>query len=153
MTRIGSVVLSVALAAGVMIGTGSAQQWRDHSLLLKVGDKSWKYDNEQLKALATKEIGSNRGTKKNPAIPLDLLLTRDTKLPMDRIIGVILVGAQDILFLEGANVAHVKHLVLKFGPNHLTLMPENEETYRALRPIWGKPRLEDVERIDVVERR
>ncbi|MBI4562436.1 MAG: hypothetical protein HY724_10370 [Candidatus Rokubacteria bacterium] len=151
--EIGAAALSCLLAIGVLSGVSGAQQSREHNLLLKVGDRSWKYDKDQLRALATKEVVSSRGSKKNPAIPLDVLLTKDTQLTMDRIIGVVIVGGKHVLLLEGHNLAHLKHLVLKFGPNHLTLVPETEETYNALKPIWGKPRLEDVERIDVFERR
>jgi hypothetical protein len=150
----------LALAAGVFVALvaamampGAGQQWRDHQLLLKVGDKAFRYNHEQLRAMATTQIGSNRGIKMNPAIPLEALLTRDTKLPMDRVVGVIVVGAQKILFLEGDNLQQVPHLVLKFGPNHLTLVPASEDAYERNRALWGKPRIEDVERIDILERR
>jgi hypothetical protein len=152
--RIAGIILPAALVAGFLVGTSSGQQqWVEHKLLLKVGDKAWNYNNDQLKALATAEIASSRGTKKNPAIPLEVMLTKDTRLPLDRIVGVIVVGGEHTLLIEGQYLPYIKNLVLKFGPNTFTLMPDSEETYKALRPIWGKPRIEYVERIDVLERR
>ena len=149
----GAAVLCAVLVISLLAGTSFGQQWQEHKLLLKVGDKSWTYNNDQLKALATAEIASNRGTKKNPAIPLDVMLTKDTKLPLDRVIGVIIVGEDDTLLIEGQYLRYVKNLVLKFGANTFTLMPDGEETYKGLKSIWGKPRIEQVERIDILERR
>lgn len=143
----------IALAALSLPRTGSGQEWRQHYLLLRAGDKTWKYSHDQLKAMTSAVHVSYRGTKKNPAIPLDVLVTKDPQLPMDRIIGVVIVGIDKVLFLEGDKLAYLKHLVLKFGPNHLTLAPQNEETERSLKPLWGKPRIEDVERVDIFERR
>ncbi len=144
-----ALVMTIALLSCATAG----QHWGELQLLLKVGDKSWKYNNEQLRAMATEVQISNRGVKKNPGIRLDVLVTKDTKLPMDQIIGVVVIGAEKVLFLEGDKLAHLKHLVVKFGDNHLTLAPLTAETEQALRPLWGKPRIESVERIDVFQAR
>lgn len=151
--RLGTGLVSAALALATLQGTSAAQQWRDHQLLLKVGDRSFPYTSDQLKAMATKEFMSWRGSKRNPAIPLDVFLTKDTKLTAERIIGVIIVGELKVMLIEGDRLKYLDQLVLKFGPNHLTLAPLNEETTNALRPLWGKPRIEDVVRIDIIERR
>lgn len=151
--RLRAGLLSAALTMVILQGTSAAQQWRDHELLLKVGDKSFPYTSDQLKVMATKEFMSWRGSKRNPAIPLDVFLTKDTKLTPDRIIGVIIVGTQKVMLIEGDRLKYLDQLVLKFGPNHLTLAPLNDETTNALRPLWGKPRIEDVVRIDIIERR
>jgi hypothetical protein len=146
--RIAAVSFVVALV--LLSGATAGQHWEQLVVVLKVGDRSWKYNNAQLRAMATDVFTSARGVKKNPAIRLDLFVTKDTKLPMDQIIGVVVIGAEKVLFLEGANLAHLKHLGLKFGDNHLTLVPLTEEAETALRPVWGKPRIEDVERVDVL---
>ena len=153
--RIGVALLSTVLVIGVLSGTSFGQQWRDHKLRLRVGDKVWTYNTDQLKALATKEVVSNRGSKKAAAISVEVLLTKDPKLTMDRVIGVIFVGETDVLLIEGNNLALLKTLVLKVGPNELTLRPEveTEETVSALMPLMGKPRPGNVERVDVLERR
>lgn len=140
---------SVALIVVLLSSAVAGQHWEQLEVLLRVGDRSWKYNNAQLRAMATEVFASPRGVKKNPATRLDLFVTKDTKLPMDQIIGVVVIGAQKVLFLEGANLAHLKHLGLKFGDNHLTLVPLTAEAETALRPVWGKPRIEDVERVDV----
>jgi hypothetical protein len=140
---------SVALIMVLLSSAVAGQHWEQLEVLLRVGDRSWKYNNAQLRPMATEVFASPRGVKKNPAIRLDLFVTKDTKLPMDQIIGIVVIGAQKVLFLEGANLAHLKHLGLKFGDNHLTLVPLTEEAETALRPVWGKPRIEDVERVDV----
>ena len=140
-----SAVLIVMFLTGATIGEHGEQL----EVVLRVGDKTWKYDAAQLRTMATEVFTSPRG-KKNPAIRLDLFVTKDTKLPMDQIIGVVVIGAEKALFLEGDKLAHLKHLGLKFGDNHFTLVPLTAEAETALRPVWGKPRIESVERVDVM---
>jgi hypothetical protein len=151
--RLGAGLLSAALTMWIWPEASGAQQWRDHQLLLKVGDKSFSYTSDQLKTMATAEFVSWRGSKRNAAIPLPVFLTKDTKLTPDRISGVNIVGTQKVMLIEGDRLKSLDGLVLKFGPNHLTLAPINDETAAALRPLWGKPRIEDVVRIDIIERR
>ena len=124
-------------------------------LLLKVGDKAWEYHYEQLKPLFTKTVLSSRGTKKNPAVPMDVLLTKDTKLPMERILGVVFVADDRVLFLEGDKLKLLGRLLLKLGDNHLTLTAENDEdeAYKAIKPLLGKHHLSGVERIDIFQKR
>lgn len=146
--------VSAALAAVLLLGgPAMPQSAPDHHLLLKVGDRSWEYHTKELMALASRSIVSHRGTKKNPAIPLEVLVTKDTGVPVERIIGVIVVGEDKVLFLEGDRLRYLGRLILKFGSNHLTLAPEDDETLQALRPYWGRGRIEDVVRVDVLERR
>ncbi len=136
-----------------LMATHQGQAEEEHQLLVQIGDASWTYEHEQLKPLATKTHMSSRGTKKNPAIPLDALLTKDSKLPIERIVGVAIIGEDRSLFLEGSHLARLKNLWLKFGTIDLTLVPDSEETYNALKGIWGRPRLDGVERIYVYEQR
>jgi hypothetical protein len=145
--------LAAVIIFAALMATHQGRAEEEHQLLLQVGDASWTYEHEQLKPLATKTHMSSRGTKKNPAIPLDVLLTKDTKLPVERIVGVAIIGEERSLFLEGGSLAHLKNLWLKFGTKELTLVPDTDETYKALRAVWGKPRLDGVERIFVYERR
>jgi len=141
---------ALALAMVVALaGAAAGQYWEQLEVVLKVGDRSWKYHTSQLRAMATEVFTSARGVKKNPAIRLDLFVTKDTKLPMEQIIGVVVIGAEKVLLLEGPNLAHLKHLGLKLGDNHLTLVPLAPEAERDLKPVWGKPRIEAVERVDV----
>ena len=140
---------SFVLALVLLSRATAGQHWEQLEVLLRVGDKSWKYNNAQLRAMATEAFTSARGVKKKTAIRLDVFVTKDTKLPMERINGVVVIGAEKVLFLEGDNLAHLKHLGLKFGDNHLTLVPLTAEAERELRPVWGKPRIESVERVDV----
>jgi hypothetical protein len=147
-----AVFIAAAILTGPLLTTPGRGE-EEHHLQLQVGDASWTYEHDQLKPLATKTYMSSRGTKKNPAIPLDVLLTKDSKLPVEGIVGVAIIGEDRSLFLEGDHLAHLKHLWLKFGTLELTLVPENDQTYKALRAIWGKPRLDGVERIFVYEQR
>lgn len=145
---------SAALLTAVLPGTSFGQEHEEEAhVLVRLGDRAWEYHPDQLQPLATKEFMSSRGTKKNPAIPLNALLMKDTKVPLERIIGVAVIGEDRVLFLEGEHLRHLTRLLLKIGSHELTLVPENEETYKALRSILGKPRLEAVERIDIFERR
>lgn len=141
-------VLVGLLVAGSVATPVLAQEWKDYGLVLRVGDQTWKYSQEQLKAMATKTFLSNRG-KPNVAVPVDALIEKDPKLPLARVSQVIFVGAKQSLLVEGEHLAQLKHLLLKFGPNHLTLVPETDEAYRALRPVWRKAHLEGVQRVDV----
>ena len=153
MKAIGASVLFIVLAIGTPPAMSSAQQGREPHLVVSVGSHWWTYNHDQLKAMATKDRSNTRGDKKNPVIPLDVLLTKDTRLSLDRVIRVVIVGQQHVLLLEGDDLKHVNHLMVMLGTKYTTLVPETDETYQALRPILGKPRLEDIERIDVVERR
>lgn len=142
------------IGAALFPSQGRANQhFDDIHLVLKVGDRTWQYHYEQLKPLFTKTVLSSRGTKKNPAVPLEVLLTKDTKLPMARIIGVVFVTDDRVLFLEGDYLKLLGRLLLKLGDNHLTLAPENDETYKALKPLLGQHHLSGVERIDIFQRR
>jgi hypothetical protein len=143
----------VIITALFLSDANANQHFGDVHLVLKVGDRVWEYHYEQLKPLFTKTVLSTRGTKKNPAVPLNVLLTKDTKLPMERILGVVFVADDRVLFLEGDNLKLLSHLLLKLGDNHLTLTPENDETYRAIKPFLGKHHLSGVERIDIFQTR
>jgi hypothetical protein len=146
-----AVVCAVLLAAGLP-RAGSSQQWVNVKVVVTMGAQSWSYTSEQLRGFATRTHTSMRGTKEAPAVPLDLLLTKDTGLTADRIIEIAVIAEQDVLLLEGDNLAQLKHVWLRIGPNHLTLVPENDEAYKALRSVWRKPRLIAVERIAIQRR-
>jgi hypothetical protein len=119
------------------------------ALLLKVDKKAYPYSLDQLKAMATVEYVNFRGTKRDPAVPLDVLVTRDTRLSPERIRMVVVIGETRVLVIEGERLTYLKDLVLKFGANTMSLAPRTPEAEQALRPLWGKPRIEGVERIDV----
>jgi len=148
-TRIGGAIGLCALILGVPASTGWPQEWRNLQVLISMGAQSWQYDTQQLKAMATKVHLSMRGTKETVAVPLDVLLTKDTKLTVDRIIEVAIIAEEDVLLLEGEHLAYLKNVWLRVGPNHLTLVPEDDQAYRALRSVWRKPRLIAVERIAI----
>lgn len=134
------------------IGVVAQESPQGSALLLKVDKKAFPYSLDQLKAMATAEYVTFRGTKRNPAVPLDVLVTRDTRLPLERIRTVVVIGETKVLVIEGERLKYLKDLVLKFGPNNMALAPRTPEAEQALRPLWGKPRIEGVERIDVKPR-
>ena len=78
---------------------------------------------------------------------------KDTKLPMNQIAGVVVVGEEKVLLIEGDGLADLKQLVLKLGDNHLTLAPASKEAERSLKSLGGKPRIVSVERISVFQQR
>jgi len=153
MKRTGATLLFAVLAVALLYRVTSGEPSPDWTIKLNVGDKSWTYNTEQLKAFPSKTKISARGVKKNPVIPLDKLLMRDTKLSLDRIVGVVIIGSEHVLFLEGDHLKQIPNLVLKMGDNHWSIHAENDEAWNALRSIWGRPRVEDVERISVFHSR
>jgi hypothetical protein len=148
-TRIIGAIGLCAILVGVPASVGWPQEWRTLHVVITMGAQSWRYDSDQLRAMATKRHVSMRGTKDTVAVPLDVLLTKDTRLTVDRIIEVAVVAEEDVLLLEGEHLAHLKDVWLRIGPNHLTLVPADEPTHRALRSVWRKPRLIGVERIAI----
>ena len=153
MRRTGVTLLFTVLGIALLCQVGSGEPSPDWTIKLNVGDRSWTYKTEQLKAFPSKAKISSRGVKKNPVIPLDKLLLRDTQLSLDRITEVVIVGAEHVLFLEGDHLKQIPNLVLKMGDNHWSIHADNDEAWNALRAVWGRPRVEDVERISVFHKR
>lgn len=145
----GLVVAGLWLAAGALPVPGQ-ERTPAPGLLLKVDKKAWSYTAEQLRAMATVDFKTFRGTKRNPAVPLEGLLTRDTGLRLERVRAVVVIGETKVLVIEGERLKYLKDLVIKLGPNQLALAPETEEAAEALKPLWGKPRIEGVERVQVL---
>ena len=152
LTRLGGAVLSGVLAFGALPAVAMGQGANDVALVLKVNKTAYRYTRDALKALATADYRSFRGDKTNRAVPLDVLLTKDTKLSLDKIARVVVIGEQKVLLLEGDNLKYLKDLVVKMGNNQLALAAMSPEVEERLRPLWGKPRVELLERIDVTPR-
>ncbi|MFQ5415849.1 MAG: hypothetical protein ACE5FL_02250 [Myxococcota bacterium] len=148
-------LLCAVLAFGALSAAASADspKVKPWTLYLKVGDKQIAYESDQLLAMASAKHLSNRETKTNPAVPIDTLVMKDTGLTRDRILKIVFLGATKTMLLEGKDLDHLGGLLLKLGPNNVTLVPKDEKTYEALRSQFGRPRVKDVERIYVYERR
>ena len=158
--RIGVALVAAILGAAMVHGEGVAQEQQEFSLLVKLGDKGYTYTTDQLEAIATATYTSPRG-KKVWAVPLDVLVTKDTQLSMDQILQIVVVGAKRSLLLEGENLAHAEHLLVKIGfdvdpvgavmSHQATLVPDSEvgASWQAIKPLLGRPRLKNLQKVFV----
>jgi hypothetical protein len=146
------------VAAFLVIGgvprRGAAQP-KEPRLTLRVGKAAWTYTEEQLRAMATDTLPNLKATKKKPAIPLEVLLFRDTKVAPDRVEMVFLIGDK-ITVLRGGDLKYLDKLVLATGEpkggklHKWSLAPEDEATYKAVSPHMGSRRKGGIYRIDIV---
>ena len=153
--RIGVALIAAIMGVAMFHGEGVAQEQQEFGLLLQIGGSNFgtnsiSYTTDQLEVLATTTYVSPRG-KEAPAIPVDVLVTQDTQLSMEQITQIIIVGEKRILLLEGENLAHASHLLVKVGFNKATLVPDSETgaSWQAIKPILGRPRLKFLETIFV----
>lgn len=146
--------LTVFLVGGGLPGRGEPQT-TEPRLTLRVGKASWTYTEEQLRAMATDTLPNLKGTKKKPAIPLEVLLFRDTKVAPDRVEMVFLIGDK-ITVLRDSDLKYFDKLVLATGEpkggklHKWSLAPEDEATYKAVSAHMGSRRKGGIYRIDIV---
>ena len=151
--RFGGALIAAILGAVMFHGEAVAQEQQEFSLRLNIGGSKFgansiSYTTDQLTAIATATYASPRG-KEVAAIPLDVLVTHDTKLSMEQILQIVVVGEKRVLLLEGENLAHAAHLLVKVGFNKATLVPDSEvgASWQAMKPLLGRPRLKHLENI------
>jgi hypothetical protein len=147
--------------ACALAGTANANGFVDHdnSITVRVGKATWRYEDADLRKMATAEIPNMRGTRKKPAIPLEALIYRDTGIDSKTIESVTVIPGDGMpSLLRGADLARLKDLVITTGPEKAgaphgwALAPKSEEVYRAAREDFGSRRRRIVVAIDLVEK-
>lgn len=129
----------------------------ENTIVVRTGSAFWTYTHEQFLAMAPDAISNMKGTRKKPAIPLQTLLLKDTKLSPKQI-GMIFVIGEKITILRGNDLNYLGKLVLATGPEKQgkphpwSLTTDDEETHKALMPHMGARRKQGIYRIDIVRK-
>jgi hypothetical protein len=127
----------------------------DPSITVRISGNAWTYSHDQLLAMARASIPNRRGNRQNPAIPLDVILFKDTGLAIDQVQAVFLIGAK-VSVLRGGDLAYLSRLALKTGPDKQgrrhpwSLAPLDDEAFRAVAPHMGSHRRKEIYRINIV---
>ena len=150
-TRIGPIVLAALLVFPALAWADALDDPDVYTLKVKAGDRSVTFSYAELKKMATKEHVSSRGSKKHPAIPIETLIDKISDARKTGLAQVVLLGKERSLHLEGDNLNLLKHLWLKLGDSHATIVPESDEAYYKLQPLMGKPRFKSPETIYIYE--
>jgi hypothetical protein len=152
--RVGIAILACFSAWAVVSAAVEAQQ-KAPSITVRIGKAAWTYTNEQLRAMATDKVANLKGNRQKPAIPLETVLFKDTKLTAEKVQMIFVMGSK-ITVLRGDDLKHLTRLVLASGadkgdqPHQWAMMPRDEESYKLLAPHMGSRRKSKVYRIDIV---
>jgi len=130
---------------------------KEPSIMVRTGSSTaWTYTHRQLLDMATDTLTNMKGSRQKKAIPLTLILSKDTKIAPERIAMVVFSG-EKVTVLRGKDVAYLSKFVLVTGPEKAgmphawTLAPRDEETYKAISAsMLGSRRKKGIYRIDIV---
>lgn len=160
MRLLGVLIVTLALAAGAGPADahspgGGHDQAKASGIVVRLGTAAWTYTEEQLRLMATDYLPNQKGTRRKPAIPLEVLLFRDTRVSPDRVFMVFVIG-EKITVLRGDDLRYLDRLVVATGepkgnvPHKWSLAAEDEDTYRKLSAHMGSRRKGGIYRIDIV---
>jgi hypothetical protein len=153
--RVGIAILACLLTWAVASAAVEVQQQKAPSITVRIGRTAWTYTNDQLRVMATEKVSNLKGNRQKPAVPLETVLFKDTKLAPDKVHMIFVMGSK-VTVLRGDDLKHLDKLVLATGPDkgdkphHWTMMPRDEESYKALAPHMGSRRKGKIYRIDIV---